>query len=385
MRFIHTADWHLGRTLHGACLIDDQAHALDQVIDLARDARPEAVLVCGDVYDRAIPSADAVKLLDEVLSRLALDLGISTILIAGNHDSSQRLGFASRVLARGGIHVFGAVGREVESVILGDESGLVHFYPLPYAEPALVRERLDWERPLDHEEAMKIMVERILALHPSGERSVMLSHVFVTGGLTADSERPLSIGGADQVASSCFAGFDYVALGHLHRPQKAGEEHIRYSGALFKYSFSEADQSKGVHLVEMDARGCCCVEAIPLSPRRDVRCVEGLLKDVLAGPGPGVNAEDYVLVRLQDRGPILDVMGKLRKVYPNVLHVERPFFSSLTGEQQPCPDRTRLNDTELFQAFFREASGHDLSDEEAAAYESVVDELRRQEREAGGG
>lgn len=227
MRFLHTADWHLGRLLHGQRLLEDQAYALEQLVDLAGDFKPSVLLISGDVYDRAVPSPDAVELLDEILSNLVMKLDIRVLAIAGNHDSPQRLEFGSRVLARQGLHVVGSVSREAGSVTLLDDSGPVRFYGIPYAEPAVVRELLGDEEIRSHQSALEAMIQRIRSQHPVGERSVLLAHAFVSGCATAESERPMSVGGADSVDTGIFGEFDYVALGHLHRPQTAGLPRIR--------------------------------------------------------------------------------------------------------------------------------------------------------------
>jgi len=382
MRFIHTADWHLGRVMHGVPLIEDQAHALDQVIDLVREVEPDAFLISGDVYDRPVPSKEAVELLDDFLSRLVLEHRVTVVIIAGNHDSPSRLEFAARVMAGQGLHVSGSILADPVMVTLRDRWGAVRFYAIPFAEPALVREALASDTIRSHEEAMAAVLDRVRSAHPAAERSVLIGHAFVGGGTETESERPLSIGGADRVDCSCFSGFNYVALGHLHRPQAAGASHVRYPGSLLKYSFSEADHGKGLNVVEMDGSGVCRVETIPLTPRRDVRIVEGYLEEILQGPETSESREDYLLVRILDTGALLDVMGKLREVYPNVLHVERPGLEMREGEARNRVDRRKLNDADLFADFFGEVTGTDLSAEELAVYESIVDQLRQRDREA---
>jgi DNA repair protein SbcD/Mre11 len=368
--------------MHGARLTDDQAHALQQVVLIAKESRPDAILVSGDIYDRAVPPPEAVALLDDFVSQVVLDLNIPVMLIAGNHDSPYRLEFASRLLADKGLYVSGSVQDQALRMTLHDRGGPVHFIAVPYAEPALVRERLMTDEVQDHDEAMRLIVGRIRAGIPAGERSVLLAHAFVQGGVETESERPLSVGGADKVDASLFDAFNYTALGHLHRHQSAGMSHVRYAGSLLKYSFSEVDHRKGVLVVDMDEQGACQVEHVPLTPRRDVRRVEGFLKDVLAGPAQGENREDYLLVSLLDTAAILDVMGKLRDVYPNVLHVERPCLLTGGNRSQTARDHRKLNDADLFADFFAEVTGEPPTPEEASAYESVVDELRGRDREA---
>jgi DNA repair protein SbcD/Mre11 len=415
MRFIHTADWHLGRTFHNVSLVEDQAHVLDQVVALVKETRADAVVVAGDVYDRAVPPTDAVRLLGDVLERVVLGLEVPVVMIAGNHDSPDRLEFGAPLLSSRGLHVRGTLAPDAGPVVLHDQDGPVNFFLLPYSEPPLVRERLENDGLRSHHEAMRALTERILgpmalgpdpALgklgldprppqegpphragdsapggpYPNSQRTVLLAHCFTAGGKSSDSERPLTVGGAGTVDPDCFRGFSYTALGHLHRPQAFGSR-VRYSGSLLKYSFSEADHRKSVSVVELDASGNVTVEEIPLSPRRDVRIVEGYLKELLGEPGAA--SHDYLLVRLLDKEAILDPMGKLRQEFPNALHVERPGLWS-TGEVQVAGrERLKASVMDLFAAFFQEMTDEPLDDRQRAAFAEIVEEMDREEREAG--
>jgi exonuclease SbcD len=210
-----------------------------------------------------------------------------------------------------------------------------------------------------------------------------MTHAFVVGGEQSESERPLSVGGAGTVSADCFEGFHYVALGHLHRPQSLGSEKINYSGSLLKYSFSESSHTKSVSVVEMNAEGRCTVERVALTPRRDVRCITGSLADILKGPEAGESPEDYVMVTLDDQGPILDAMGQIREVYPNALHLERAALA--VGGELPGArvDHRKMDDVELFAQFFAQVTGGDLTEEQTSAFSSIVGLMRRQEREGG--
>jgi exonuclease SbcD len=384
MRFVHTSDWHLGRLFHAVHLTEDQAHVLDQFVALITEAKPDAVLVSGDVYDRAVPPPEAVALLDEVLSRIVVGLKVPMVVIAGNHDSPQRLGFGSQLLAQPGLYMRGTISAQVAPIIVSDDAGPVHIYALPYAEPAVVRQQLVCDTIQDHEAAMRALVEAVWQMHPSGQRAILMAHAFVAGGHESESERPLAVGGAGTVSADCFAGFHYVALGHLHGPQSVGSPIINYSGSLLKYSFSEVNQAKSVGLVEMDAHGHCSVERISLTPRRDTRCIEGYLADILKGPKTGESREDYVLVRLLDTGAILDAMGQIRKVYPNALHIERPGLTAGGEMHGPRLDHRQMDEAELFAQFFSQVTGEPLTEEQRSSFASVVDAMRRSEREAVG-
>ncbi len=381
MRFIHTADWHLGRFLHGVRLTEDQAFLLDQFVELARDAGPDLIVIAGDVYDRAVPPPDAVRLLDDVLSRIVSGLGLPAIVIAGNHDSPERLGFGRSLFASSGLHIIGDVRAEQYTVTIHDKHGPVDFHPLPFFEPPTVRLTLDDDSVRDCDRASLALVDRIRNRRPDNRRSVLITHAFVDGGHETESERPLSIGGSDRVRAESFAGFDYVALGHLHQRQNVGSERIRYSGSLFKYSFSEADHEKSVDVVEMDSRGVCSVESVSLRPRRDLRRVSGYMADLLSDPGPEHLREAYVAVSLLDRGQILDARGRLAAVYPNILHVDRPALRKDPEDADTIRDIRSLSDGALFEAFFSQMTGEPLSADQRSAYESVVDDVRRAERE----
>lgn len=382
MRFIHTSDWHLGRLFHGVHLTEDQAYVLDEFVDLVRDSKVDAVVIAGDIYDRAVPPPEAVSLLDDVISRIAVGLKTPVLMIAGNHDSPERIAFGSRVLSQRKVHVVGTLTPEIDSVVLNDEDGPVYFYLIPYAEPAVVRERFDDDSALDHSAGMNVVMDRVRSVHPQGARSVAIAHAFVAGGEESESERPLSVGGSGSVDAKTFAGFNYVALGHLHRPQTAGAENVTYSGSLMKYSFSESDHKKRVHIVELDSCGAAKVEAISLSPRRDVRRMEGTIGALLNGMSSSGNREDYLEITLLDKGAILDPIGKLRSVYPNLLHLRRPDLQGACSSASAKADHRRVSDFDLFRSFFNEVTGDEILDEQAAAYKLVIEKMKAQDREA---
>ena len=383
MRFIHTADWHLGRSLYNISLIEDQAYVLNQLIDLAKDTQPALLIIAGDIYDRAIPSTDAVQLLDDALSRLILGIGIPVLLIAGNHDNPQRLQFGARLLEKLKLHVFGALS-ERSFIQMYDEAGAVSFYALPYAEPSLIREYLQNDQITNHDSGLRAWINDLKAKpsFSSMTRSVLVGHAFVVGGEASESERPLSVGTAGTVSADCFDGFHYVALGHLHRPQSLANEQIHYSGSLLKYSFSEASHSKSVNLVEIDAAGQCKVERIPLTAKRDVRYVEGTMAEIISGRVERGNPEDFVKVKLKDTGAILNAAGKLREVYPNFSGIDYPAPMSEPNNLISKTGRMDSDIAMLFAAFYQEVTGQHLTSAQAAVFSSVVDKVRLQEREA---
>lgn len=391
MRLIHTADWHLGRLFHNVRLTRDQEHVLLQLVDLVDDVRPHAVLLAGDIYDRAVPPTEAVDLLDHVLSEIVLGRGVPVIAIAGNHDSAARLGFASSLLRERGLHLVGELPQAASPVTLVDDHGPVHVHTLPFADPADARHAYDVGDIHDQEAVVRAGVARALAATPVGERRLALGHAFVAGSVeTPDSERPLSVGGSTQVPAAVYQGFDYVALGHLHRPQATASGVVRYAGSLLKYSFAEHDHAKSVSVVEIGAPGSAAangrtaiaVETVSLSPLHDVRRLEGTLAEVVERGRSDPRRDDYVLASLLDRGALLDPIGRLREVYPNVVSVERPVYETAgpAGERRPRPGS--VGDLELFETFFRHATGDELCAAERAGLADVVDQVERRRREA---
>jgi DNA repair protein SbcD/Mre11 len=381
MKFIHTSDWHIGRQLHNQSLLDDQAFVLEQIIALADEHKVDAVIVAGDIYDRSIPPANAVALLDGVLNRLVQDLGLQVIMIAGNHDGHERLGFAAKQMAISGLHIIGPLSADIHPITLSSSSGDVVFYPLPYAETATVRQVFECEAS-SHQMAMDVLLEKVRQHDSQGLPKVVISHCFLDGGSESESERPLSIGGADKISPKLFTEFDYVALGHLHGPQYKGAEHVRYSGSILKYSFSEQHQHKSVTLVELGAQTPIDIRLLPLTSMRDVRILEGELDTLLAQGKTDAKREDYLMVRLLDKHAILDAMGKLRAVYPNVLHLERTGL--MAGQQQVALSRDHIKkgEMDMFCDFFSQVSGESLTQAQQAVMDDLLTKLHNEERQA---
>ncbi|GIU02050.1 exonuclease SbcCD subunit D [Shewanella algidipiscicola] len=378
MKFIHTSDWHIGRQLHNQSLLDDQRHVLAQIIELAKAHQVDAIVVAGDIYDRSVPPANAVALLDDVLNQVVNELGIPAILIAGNHDGHERLAFASRQMLSSGLHIIGPLSDTVRPIKLTSASGDALFYPLPYVEPATVGHVLDCDVS-SHEEAMATLLEQVTEHDSQGLPKVVISHCFLDGGSESDSERPLSIGGADKIAPQLFNDFSYTALGHLHGPQYKGQPYIRYSGSILKYSFSEQHQHKSVTLVELDEVGEVNIELLPLTPLRDVRIIEGELAQLLADGVNDPQRDDYLMVRLSDKSAILDAMGKLRTVYPNVLHLERTGLMAQTEQLAIRSDHIKKGELAMFTDFFSQVAGEPMSEEQQQLMAELLDSLHKAE------
>jgi exonuclease SbcD len=377
LKFIHTSDWHIGRQFHNVSLLEDQRHVLDQLIGHIEREAVDAVVIAGDIYDRSVPPAAAVELLDEVLNKICNELGVPVLLIPGNHDSAERLRFGSRQLRQAGLHIIGDLSQIDQPVKICGSVCEACFYGIPYNDPETVRNQFG-VNVATYDEAHRYLVEQIIHSKSDDSPTILISHCFLDGGDESDSERPLSIGGADRVNYEAFTAFDYVALGHLHRPQHKGELHIRYSGSILKYSFSEQHQRKGITLVEMDANGLKSATHLPLHPLRDMRILEGELHTLLEQGQVDPNNEDYLLVRLTDRHALLDPMGKLRQVYPNVLHLEKPGMLEMS-DQPIHRDKLKRGELDMFRDFFAQVHGQALTPEQDEAIQSTIAKLHQLE------
>ncbi len=329
MRLLHTSDWHLGRTLHRADLRDAQAGFLDSLVDTVRSERVDAVLVAGDVYDRAIPPVDAVALCEEALLRLR-EAGARVIVASGNHDSARRLGFGARLVDASGVHLRTRPAAVAEPVLLRDEHGPVACYAVPYLEPEAIAAQLPpdpsapaggrAEVPRGHAGVLARATACIRAdlARRGGPRSVVLAHAWVNGGAASDSERDITVGGVGCVPTATFAGFDYTALGHLHGQQSVAPT-VRYSGSPLPYSFSEAGHRKGSWLIELDARGVAGVEPVPAPTYRPLSVLRGELDTLLSSRAFGDSEPHYVSVTLTDPVRPAEAMARLRVRFPHIL------------------------------------------------------------------
>lgn len=384
MKFFHTADWHLGKLVQGVYMTDDQRYILKQFVQAVKEEKPDAVIIAGDLYDRAVPPTEAVHLLDEVLETIVLKLKTPVIAVAGNHDSPGRLNFGSSIMKENGFHIVGSFTKDLEPVVLHDEHGEVHFHLIPYCDPSVVRNVLGDEAIRTHNDAARKITEKITNNMESNSRHVAVGHAFVTPfgeeeENTSDSERPLSIGGAEYVDAHHFSPFHYTALGHLHQAHHVLREKIRYAGSILKYSISEENHKKGFLVVEMDKEGNPSVEKRLMNPKRDIRTVEATMEDLLTYP---VN-KDYVFVQLMDEAPVLSPMEKVRSVYPNAMHVERKnlLLSTASIQGNELMNRSKMNDLDLFKAFYKEVKGEDVAEETEAIFKEVLDELLKEENE----
>ncbi|MBC6973020.1 exonuclease SbcCD subunit D [Bacillus sp. Xin] len=383
MKLFHTADWHLGKLVHGVYMTEDQRIVLEQFVRAVQEEKPDAVIIAGDLYDRAIPPTEAVDLLNEVLQKIVIDLQTPVIAVAGNHDSPDRIHFGSSLMKKQGLHIVGQFQFPYEPVVLHDAYGEVHFHLVPYADPSIVRHVMQNEDIRSHDDAMRIFMNELSETMNQKARHVFVGHAFVTSSgeaeeNTSDAERPLSIGGAEYVNSHYFDKFHYTALGHLHQAHFVRNETIRYSGSPLAYSISEERHKKGYYIVELDETGQTTIEKRLFTPRRQMRTVEAKIDDLLKHP----TSEDYVFVKLLDENPVLQPMEKVRSVYPNAMHVERSMKRrEFTEADEIVVSRHKMDDVSLLKAFYKEMKGADLSEEKECLFLEVLQTVQEREGE----
>ena len=401
MRFLHTADWHLGRIFYGQYLTDDQAHVLEnQFFSILKDEKIDGIVLAGDVFDRAVPPIEAVELWDSIITRLAMDYKVPLFVVGGNHDGAERLEVGRSMLSRSGIHIWGSPHHALQPFEFEGSDGKVAICPMPFSEPRRIGDALGFGSANISSETIQHLVahnESGLNLHnydqmyqawsnhlrnqvPKGMRSIAISHAFVMGGDVGGSERTLSIGGSEQVSPQVFKDFHYTALGHLHGPQRMGADYIRYSGSPLKYSFDEHTQKKSFTIIDMDAKGNVDISTIPIEAKRDVVILEGYFEDLLNNKElQAKHKDDYVQARLLDTMPIMDGMAKLRQVYHRCMTID------LVGRvATPMADMDEavfkeLNERELFNQFAETVWKEPLTEREQQYINSVWDRILKED------
>ena len=411
MRFLHTADWHLGRIFYGQYLTDDQAHVLEhQFFTILKEEKIDGILLAGDVFDRAVPPIEAIGLWDSIITRLAMDYKVPLFVVSGNHDGAERLEVGRSMLSESGIHIWGSPHHALQPFEFEGADGRVAICPMPFSEPRRIGDALGLNssesKPVDTDTAEDTLFSYVddkaqeavaLNLHnydqmyqawsdylykqvPKQMRSIAISHAFVMGGEVGGSERTLSVGGSEQVSPHVFKNFHYTALGHLHGPQRMGADHIRYSGSPLKYSFDEHAQKKSFTIIDMDTKGKVAISTIPVEAKRDVVILEGYFEDLLNNTALQTkHKDDYVQARLLDTMPIMDGMAKLRQVYHRCMTIE------LAGRiATPVVDMgdavfKELNERELFNQFAETVWKNPLTEREQQYINSVWDRILKED------
>lgn len=374
MKFLHLADLHLGKRVNGFSMLEDQAHILRQILAILDDERPDGVLIAGDVYDKSVPSVEAVELLDGFLTELRAR-GVPVLLISGNHDSPERLAFGGRVMDSCGIHISPVYDGALAPVTLQDAFGPVHVWLLPFVKPAHVRR---WFPDADIESYTDAVAEAVAHMDiDTAARNVLVTHQFVTGGTRSGSEE-LSVGGTDNVDSGVFAPFDYVALGHLHGAQHIGRETIRYAGSPLKYSFSEARQHKSVTVVTLGEKGDVQVRTVALTPLRELREIRGSYDELTARSfyEHTTYRSDYLHLILTDEQDVFDAMSRLRTIYPYLMTLDYDNARTRAAGGMSVPAETeRRTPLELFEALYTRQNHRPMSDVQRAYIAQLMEQI----------
>ena len=378
MKFIHLSDLHLGKRVNEYSMLEDQAYILFEILNVIDRESPDGVLIAGDVYDKSIPSAEAVQLFDDFLTRLA-KRNLQVFVISGNHDSPERMSFGSSLMDQSGIHICKVYSGEITPYTMTDKHGNVNIYLLPFLKPANVRRFFD-EEITSYTDAMRAVISEMKV--NESERNLLVTHQFVTGALRSESE-DISVGGTDNVDVTVFDSFDYVALGHIHSPQNCSSERVRYSGTPLKYSFSEAKDNKSVTVVELSEKGSLIVRTVPLKPLRDMVEIKGKYEELtLKSYYENTTLDnDYVHVTLTDEEDVVDAIGKLRVIYRNLMKLD--YDNKRTrGERaiDALADVENKSPLELFSDFYEAQNNQPMSDEQRSFMEELIERVWEDEK-----
>lgn len=383
MKILHLADLHIGKSILEQSLLKDQEYILEQIIKIIKEKDINTVLIAGDIYDRSIPSTEAINLLDNFLVTLTKELKIKVLIISGNHDSKERLNFGSKLFEKEGLYIQTSYDGNLRKIEIPDEYGFINFYLLPYLKPADVKSFFDDDIE-NYNDAIKKIIEKETINEK--ERNIIVSHQFVTSGTfspeRSDSET-LTLGETENVDISNYDKFDYVALGHIHRPQKLIKDNIRYSGTILKYSFSEVNHNKTVPIIEYKEKGNLTIELIPLVPARDMRIIKGPIDELLKKENYlNTNLDDYIEAIITDEEPVYDAINRIRRVYPNTLKLD--ILNNRTRENEEThlesiekiKEKTEL---ELFNEFFKFQNSEEMNEKEEKIIKEIINELRKEE------
>ena len=373
MKFIHLSDLHLGKRVNEFSMIEDQKYILLQTINIIDDEKPDAVIIAGDIYDKSIPSEEAMLLFDDFLLRLS-KRNISVFVISGNHDSSVRLSDHSKLVVNQGIYLSPVYDGTLKPVSMEDEYGEINVYMLPFIKPVVVKQYFSDEEILSYTDAVRVAIKHMNV--DCNKRNVLVAHQFVLGATTCESEEHI-VGGLDSVSSDVFECFDYVALGHIHGKQYIGRETVRYCGTLLKYSFSEKNHVKSVTVVDIKEKGNIDIREVMLTPKRDLREIKGSYEDITNRKNyEGTNVDDYVHIVLTDEEDVIDAIGKLRTIYPNIMKLsydnKRTRENNVLTEAGAIEEKSPL---ELFEDFYSMQNNVSMSPWQTDYVKELIEEI----------
>lgn len=374
MKIIHLADLHIGKRVNEFSMIDDQKHILNQILEIIDKEKPDAVIIAGDVYDKQVPSIEAVELLDSFISDIS-KRKTTTFIISGNHDSAERLAFGSSLMAMGKIYISPVYNGKISKYTLKNDFGSANFYLLPFVKPNHVKRFFPDEKIESYTDAIRVVVDNLKL--DTSEINILIAHQFVTGASRTESEE-ISVGGLDNVDASVFEDFDYVALGHIHRPQKIGIERIRYCGTPLKYSFSEVNDTKSVSIIEINSKEDFNLRTIPLIPKRDMRKIRGTYEELITKTSyENTNTDDYIHVTLTDEFNVVDAIQKLRVIYKNIMKLEYDNMRTRESRKINLDDMVieNKNPLEIFSEFYKLQNNKEMDDEQKEIIKKIMEEV----------
>ena len=378
MKFVHLSDLHLGKRVNEYSMLEDQEYILTKIINIIDDEKPAGVIIAGDVYDKSIPSAEAVQMFDDFLTRLA-KRNLQVFVISGNHDSPERMSFGSRLMDQSGIHISQVYNGEFVPFSMKDEHSVVNVYMLPFVKPAHIK-RFSDESIESYTDAIRVAIAEMKV--DQSARNLLITHQFVTGATRSESE-DISVGGSDNVDVSVFDVFDYVALGHIHSPQNCTSERVRYCGTPLKYSFSEAKDNKSITVVELEEKGNVSVKTVSLVPMRDMVEIKGKYNEIMLKSFYENTSyqEDYIHITLTDEEDIVDAIGKLRTVYHNLMKLDYDNKRTRSVSQvDGAVDVETKTPIELFSDFYELQNNQPMSDEQKAFVEDLIEQVWEDEK-----
>lgn len=378
MKFVHLSDLHLGKRVNEYSMLEDQEYILTKIINIIDDEKPAGVIIAGDVYDKSIPSAEAVQMFDDFLTRLA-KRNLQVFVISGNHDSPERMSFGSRLMDQSGIHISQVYNGEFVPFSMKDEHSVVNVYMLPFVKPAHIK-RFSDESIESYTDAIRVAIAEMKV--DQSARNLLITHQFVTGATRSESE-DISVGGSDNVDVSVFDVFDYVALGHIHSPQNCTSERVRYCGTPLKYSFSEAKDNKSITVVELEEKGNVSVKTVSLVPMRDMVEIKGKYNEIMLKSFYENTSyqEDYIHITLTDEEDIVDAIGKLRTVYHNLMKLDYDNKRTRSVSQvDGAVDVETKTPIELFSDFYELQNNQSMSDEQKAFVEDLIEQVWEDEK-----
>lgn len=374
MKIIHLADLHIGKRVNEFSMIDDQKYILNQILEIIDNEKPDAVIIAGDVYDKQVPSIEAVELLDSFISDIS-KRKTTTFIISGNHDSAERLAFGSSLMAMGKIYISPVYNGKISKYTLKNDFGSANFYLLPFVKPSHVKRFFPDKKIESYTDAIKVVIDNLKL--DTSEINILIAHQFVTGASRTESEE-ISVGGLDNVDASVFEDFDYVALGHIHRPQKIGTERIRYCGTPLKYSFSEVNDTKSVSIIEINSKEDFNLRTIPLIPKRDMRKIRGTYEELTTKTSyENTNTDDYIHITLTDEFNVADAIQKLRVIYKNIMKLEYDNMRTRESRKINLDDMVieNKNPLEIFSEFYKLQNNKEMNDEQKEIIKKIMEEV----------